>query len=215
MKKLIALAFTASLVCASPLVLTACEKQGGNSPAGTSTSTEAVTEQVTTGQFATLGDVLAADTQSMTSTFDEQNYVCAFELDGKWWRIEAALPEGMSNELDEAWMTDQDKVNELLTPLAVTKAETLVAPSANELAAFAGKTGANLTADGFTFVPYTLVVNGSETDCVATKGDYDYLITFDGIVTDEDTDNPAGAVADLTVTTVAIQGVSWTVLTSA
>ena len=154
--------------------LVACGQQGGSDSGSTPAQTSS--------EFATLGDVLTAETESMTSTFDEKRYVCVFSADGTWWRVEADLEEGFSDKLNEVWAEDQAKVEELLAPIAVTKA--------------AG----------------TLVVNGNETDCVAVKGSFDYLITFDGKVADEDTDDPAGAVADLKVNAAAIQGVSWTAL---
>lgn len=184
--------------------LVACGQQGGSDSGSTPAQTSS--------EFATLGDVLTAETESMTSTFDEKRYVCAFSVDGTWWRVEADLEEGFSDKLNEVWTEDQAKVEELLAPIAVTKAETLEAPSDEEVSALVGKTGAELTADGYEYSAGTLVVNGNETDCVAVKGSFDYLITFDGKVADEDTDDPAGAVADLKVNAAAIQGVNWMAL---
>ena len=184
--------------------LVACGQQGGSDSGSTPAQTSS--------EFATLGDVLAADTESMTSTFDEKRYVCVFSAYGTWWRVEADLEEGFSDKLNEVWAEDQAKVEELLAPIAVTKAETLEAPSDEEVSALVGKTGAELKADGYEFSAGTLVVNGNDTDCVAVKGSFDYLITFDGKVADENTDDPAGAVADLKVNAAAIQGVSWTAL---
>ena len=184
--------------------LVACGQQGGSDSGSTPAQTSS--------EFATLGDVLTAETESMTSTFDEKRYVCVFSADGTWWRVEADLEEGFSDKLNEVWAEDQAKVEELLAPIAVTKAETLEAPSDEEVSALVGKTGAELKADGYEYSAGTLVVNGNETDCVAVKGSFEYLITFDGKVADENTDDPAGAVADLKVNAAAIQGVSWTAL---
>ncbi|MDO4532718.1 MAG: hypothetical protein Q4C36_03245 [Coriobacteriia bacterium] len=184
--------------------LVACGQQGGSGSGSTPAQTSS--------EFATLGDVLAAETESMTSTFDEKRYVCVFSVDGTWWRVEADLEEGFSDKLNEVWTEDQAKVEELLSPIAVTKAETLEAPSDEEVSALVGKTGAELKADGYEYSAGTLVVNGNETDCVAVKGSFDYLITFDGKVADENTDDPAGAVAELKVNAAAIQGVSWIAL---
>lgn len=207
MKKLITAALAATLACATPLALAACGTQG-------TSDSGAASSQAATSEFATLGDVLSAETDSMTSTFNEERYACAFSYEGTWWHVEAALDEGMYEQLNEVWVEDQAKLEELLSPLAVTLAETIDAPSDEELAALVGKTGADLVADGFTFAPYCLVVNGDETDASTTKGSFDYLITFDGKVDDENTDDPAGAIADLTVTAANLQGVSWTVLES-
>ena len=207
MKKIVSIALAAALA-AAPVVLTACGQQGGSSNGGAAAASGVA------APFATLGDVLAEDTEGMTSTFDEQHYICAFNLDGTWWRVEADLGEGMYDQIDAVWIEDQDKLEELLSPLKVTRADVLDAATAEELEAFVGKTGADLTADGFEFAPGTLVTNGDELDCVASKGSFDYLVTFDGTVEDENTDDPAGAVAGLTVNSVQIQGASWVIFES-
>ena len=217
MKKLVAYALSAALAFATPFALTACGQKDGTDDVAT---TDAATKEAAadkdaaseTAPFATLGDVFAEDTESMSSTFDEQRYVCAFNWGGAWWRVEAALKDGMYNELNDAWAVDQNKVDELLSSLAVTKTDALEAPDTESLGALAGKSGADLTGDGFTFTPGTLVINGEETDCVATKGDFDFLVTFDGAVADENAEDAAAAVADMTVVSVSIQGVSWSVL---
>ena len=207
MRSIIKIALSAALACGTPLVLAACGGQGGTEGAGAaSTSTQAAA-----GEFATLGDVFSVETENIMSTFDEQRYVCAFSLDGTWWRVEAELPDGMFDELNEVWVEDQAKVQELLSPLAVKSAVAIDTPPEEELAALAGKTGADLSADGFTFSVGTLVVNGDTTDCVATKDSFEYLITFDGAVPDENTDDPASAVANMTVSSAGIQGLTWDV----
>ena len=208
MKKLMSLALSMTLVFAAPVALAACGQAGG---AGDGAATEAAASADATS-FATLGDVFAAEPDDMSSTFDEQHYVCAFNSDGTWWRAEAALEPGMADELNAVWLESQDKVEELLSPLAVTKADVLEPLDDEAIAALAGKTGAELTSQGFTFMTGAMVVNGNETDCTATKGYFDYLITFDGAVADEDTTDPTSAVADLKVSSISLQGVTWDVL---
>ena len=204
MKRLVTLALSATLVCATPLALAACGQKGEPEEAATSETAQTdVSDAASTDEvapFATLGDVFAADGERMSSTFDEQHYVCAFNYDGTWWRVEAALPDGMYDELNKAWVEDQAKTD-VLEPLDVESIEAL-----------AGKTGADLAADGFTFVFGTLVVNGNKTDCVATLGSFDYLVTFDGVVPDENAEDVASAVADMTVSSASLQTVSWDAL---
>ncbi|MBR1830709.1 MAG: hypothetical protein IJ781_14630 [Atopobiaceae bacterium] len=216
MKRLVALALSATLVCATPLVLAACGQKGEPEEAATSETAQTdVSDAASTDEvapFATLGDVFAADGERMSSTFDEQHYVCAFNYDGTWWRVEAALPDGMYDELNEVWVEDQAKVKELLSPLSVAKTDVLEPLDVESIEALAGKTGADLAADGFTFVFGTLVVNGNKTDCVATLGSFDYLVTFDGVVPDENTEDVASAVADMTVSSVSLQSISWDAL---
>lgn len=200
MRRMIALALAAALACTAPITLAACGQQGGAGTAG---------EAAASGEFSTLGDVFSVETQDMTSTFDEHRYICAFSLDGVWWRVVADLPEGMSEQINEAWVDDQDKVAELLSPLEVASADMLEPLSDDEVAALVGKTGTDLTADGFELSVGTLTVNGDVTDAIATKGSFDYLVTFDGVVEDENTEDPAAAVADMTVSAASVQGISW------
>ena len=217
MKKLVVFALSAAIAFATTFALTACGQKDETNDAATTeaAATDAATDEGAASEnapFATLGDVFAEDTESMSSTFDEQRYVCAFNWNGAWWRVEAALEDGMYDELNDAWAVDQNKVELMLSPLAVTSADVLEAPDTESLEALAGKTGADLTAEGFTFMPGTLVINGEETDCVATMGGFDCLVTFDGAVADENAEDVAAAVADMTVTGVGLQGVSWDVL---
>ena len=164
MKRLVTLALSATLVCATPLVLAACGQKGESEEAATSETAQTdVSDAASTDEvapFATLGDVFAADGENMSSTFDEQHYVCAFNYGGAWWRVEATLPNGMYDELNEVWVEDQAKVEELLSPLAVAKTDVLEPLDVESTEALAGKTGADLAADGFTFGFGTLVVNG-------------------------------------------------------
>ena len=168
MKKILTILLTLTLVFAAPLILSACGQKadtGDDAAVEETDDTEAeATDAEGTAEiasFATLGDVFAEDTESMASTFDEQRYVCAFNWGGSWWRVEAALPEGMYDQLDAAWAEDEQKLEELLAPLAVTKTEAISPLTVEEIEAFVGKTGADLTAQGFTFMTGGMVVNGS------------------------------------------------------
>ncbi len=221
MRRLVTLMLSATLACAMPMALAACSQKadtGDDATVEETDTTEPEAEDATAtdedeaveiAPFATLGEVFAAEGESMSSTFDEQRYVCAFNWGGSWWRVEAELPDGMYDQLNEVWTEDQDKVEELLSPLAVTKTDYTSPLDVDSIEALVGKTGADLTAQGFTFMTGGMVVNGSETDCTATLGDFDYLVTFDGTVTNEDAEDVAAAVADLTVNSVSVQGVSW------
>lgn len=221
MKRLVTLMLSATLACAMPMALAACGQKadtGSDAAVEKTDTTKSEAEDATAtdkgeaveiAPFATLGDVLAEDTESMSSTFDEQRYVCAFNWGGSWWRIEAKLPDGMYDQLNEVWTEDQDKAEELLSPLTVTKTDYASPLDADAIETLVGKTGADLTAQGFTFMSGGMAVNGNKTDCTATLGDFDYLVTFDGAVPDEDAEDVAAAVADLTVSSVSVQSVSW------
>ena len=237
MKRLITVTLSAALACATALALTACGQQGGSSSASaassaggsssTSVSAEASSASASAGasseasvssseaaipQFATLGDVFNAETEEFSSTYDEQRYVCAFKLDGQWWRVEAPLESGMYEQIDKLWVEHQEKVEELVSPLAISKVEGFDTPSEDDLDALVGKTGGELTAEGFKFIPGSAVAGDSETDCNATMGFFDYVISFDGVVPDENTDDLEGAVANMKVTNAEIQGLTWNLL---
>lgn len=224
MKRLITITFTTALACAMALALTACGQQGGGVSSSASeegSGSESASESTEVSEssasdaatkFETIKDVDDADTEYFTSGFVKNLYVCAFLLDGTWWRVEAPVEESVSKEIDKYWTEDQDKVDELISTLKVTKVETLEAPSEEEIEALVGKTGADVSDDGFTFLAGGLTVNGNETDCSATKGSFGYLISFDGAVPDENTDNPASAVADMKVISADLQGVTFEAL---
>lgn len=184
--------------------------QGGTEAA--QSTVESTQDAATTagGNFKTLGEVYAAETEGMVSTYGQGSYACAFKLGDQWMHVEAKLTEEQEKELDAAWTDDQEKAQKILAPIEVTKCETLQAPEQAELDALVGKKGADLTKEGFVLSSPT--VNGEETDCVATKGDFEYLVTFKGKVADEGTDDVAGAVADMPVESIVIQSVAWTVL---
>lgn len=239
MKKLINVTLAAALACAMALVLTACGQQGGSgsvsagssaggsgsasaseaassvsasASAGASSEALSSSSEAAIPQFTTLGDVFDAETEDFSSTYDEQRYVCAFRLNGQWWRVEAPLESGMYEQLDKLWVEDQDEVEELISPLTVTEVREFDTPSEEDLDALVGKTGAELTSDGFKFVPGSAVAGDKETDCNATMGFFEYIISFDGVVADESTDDLDGAIANMKVTNAEIQGLAWDLL---
>ena len=223
MKRLITVTLVAALACVMAFVLAACGQQGGNgssnanaetSSASASAEAPSSSSEAAIPQFATLGDVFNAETDNLISTFDEQRFVCAFKFNGNWWRVEAPLESGMYEQIDKLWFEDQDKVKELVSPLAVTKVGEFDTPSEEDLDALVGKTGAELTADGFKFMSGSVVAGDNKTDCTATKGFFDYVISFDGVIADENTDDLDAVVANMKVTNVEIQGLTWNFLES-
>ena len=198
------------------LGLGACSQKKDEAAQGGAEATQGAVESAqdatstADASFKTLGEVFAAETQDMVSTYGEGSYACAFRLNDQWMHVEAKLTEEQEKELDAVWTEDPEKAQKVLGPIEVTKCEALQAPAQAELDALVGKKGADLTKEGYVFSMPT--VNGEQTDCVATKGDFEYLVTFKGKVADENTDDVAGAVADLPVESVVIQSVAWTVL---
>lgn len=202
---------TAALAIAVACGTSACGRQKA-AISGSTDDTAPETQVVTDGAFATLGDIFASDCTDFISVYSATHYTCAFNCNGTCYRVVADLPQGMYESLSEAELGDRDKVQELLGPLAVTQQDIIAesVPTQERLDELVGKSGKDLTAEGFVFDG--LVVNGDQTDCSATKGAFSYMVTFDQPVEDEGTTDYAGAVKNLTVASVSFAGISYLVL---
>ncbi|MBQ6455272.1 MAG: hypothetical protein IJJ32_04190 [Eggerthellaceae bacterium] len=158
------------------------------------------------GTFKTMADVFSANSSDVRWVYDESHFFYALKNDGKYMRIIVDLPEGMKDKLD-ATNYDEAKIKELLGSLPIAKNEVLAdeATAKKELDALKGKTGAEVTAAGYTIINRS--VNGSTTDCIAEKEPLAYLITFEGTA-DRNATNPEESVKDLKVKSAVIQGIS-------
>lgn len=210
---------TGLLVASMSLGLVAC----GTADDGTEGATEGTKSTVVAkkpdrtvdiDKFDTFIDVVVSDMKQEETAFDEERYVYIGSNEGKWYRIEMGLKDGMYDILSDLTEreAEQKQIDIFVSTLELTKKEDLGAPSQEELDGLAGKKGSELASDGYEFQKGSLAVNGNETDCNATKGNFVYLITFDGAVPDEGAEDVAGAVADLPVKYVGIQGVTQDVI---
>lgn len=161
-------------------------------------------------EFHTIGDVLNAGAERHGEAFGEAEYSMVFRYGGKWMYASAALPDGMYEELDEAMSGDLEKYEELLSTLEISELKVLEAtePTQEELDALVGKTGAELTEMGYDLGYF--YVDGDKTICYASDGTFEYDITFEGAAENEDTDDYAAELADMTVSDVSFWGVTWT-----
>ena len=161
-------------------------------------------------EFHTIGDILNAGVERHGESFGEDEYSMMFRYGGKWMCAFAALPEGMYEELDEAMSGDMEKYEELLSTLEISELKVLEAtePTQEELDALVGKTGAELTEMGYDLGYF--YVDGDTTICYASDGTFEYDITFEGAAENEDTDDYAAELADMTVSDVSFWGVTWT-----
>ena|GEM_PF-3133603 len=104
--------------------------------------------------FKTLADVLTAEKGSWSSSTTEDMFIIAFELNGSYYRVEAALPEEIGEQLEAIDFFDEEKEQKelaLLGALPVTRVGDLSAcrPSQEALDALVGKTGRELVDMGF------------------------------------------------------------------
>ena len=180
------------------LGLCACSQGGSSTPSKSDASQE------TASQYKTMADVFAVESSDTSWAYNEKQFKYVFSDDTSYTSIVVDLPEGMKEKLDEADFDDA-KIRELLGPLPVTKQETFETPAQDKLDELVGKTGAELVDDDFIIT--MLTVNGDKTDANMHKDPFDYLITFDGAVEDENTEDPVGAIKDLKVDSVAVQGI--------
>ena len=142
-KKLIALLLAAFCLCA---MLAACGNK--NEPAAPSPGVDVT-------KIATIGEAEALEGKGEEqSGFGDAAYVYAFELNGSYWRLTAAMTEEQSEALWALDMGAEDyetKRAELTATLAVTNCEDLTDRKLTDeqMQALVGKTGEDLLNDGW------------------------------------------------------------------
>lgn len=207
------LVILASVLC---LGLCACGASGGAGSAGAggakdeggavlSVSGDA-TEGTNVAAATTLGDIFAGQYGDFTCTYDESTYQCVFTQGDTAYLVKAAMPDGAYAKLDEA-EGDANTERELLADVKIDSVTEIgKLPTHEELVGLVGKTGAELTKDGY--VMDAMSINGDETFVSAHKGDFAYTITFDGQLAGDDVE---AAVEDAKVTEAGIAGISFDV----
>jgi len=162
--------------------------------------------------FATLGEVFAADPESMAYSYSEEAFACAFELDGVPMRVTADMTTDIYKACDAISYEDEDhdaKIQEVLGSLPVKSVEDLslsVIPQ-EELDAFVGKTGQDMLDAGFTEGDY--FATGEDSEVALANGYHQYAVTFDEVIP-EDTEfsDIMETIAPLTISSVSYAGLS-------
>ena len=161
----------------------------------------------------TIGEALALGEESahVAASYDNA-YVYVFENNGAYWRVTAELTPEQSEALSALDFFDEDydeKEKALISPLAVTNCENLTDKmlSADEMAALAGKTGADLLDGGWTT---GMGYNLDTMEFFWAYGPFEYTVTFEKTEQLENTDDfdEEAAVAALKVVSVAFSGLS-------
>lgn len=196
-----ALALGALVACGPSPTRGAKNSGPSNTAANTETS---MASQSADGQFATMGEVFDSVEGPSSWTCSEEKFCYSADDGSKYYLFEAELTPGIKEKIDAAEF-DNEKIKEILKDVAVTRQEVFEAPDPSDLELLAGKTGAEMTEDGYEFTAGTLVVNGDETSVLASKHPFTYLISFDGKVADENTEDIEGAIKDLKVKSVTVQ----------
>lgn len=171
----VAFVLSAALFCG-------CASQPASSGEASSSQSGQVSAIDTSG-WKTVGDALATKTATISSNWDDRNYVTIFQANDSYFRIVAAMNPTANEKADavDCCSFDYDEqVEEAVGGLALTNVEDITGDKASqaELDGLVGKTGKELADAGYTFEKYR-VSDGDETRVQFDKGLFSYLFTFD------------------------------------
>lgn len=178
---------------------------------GNKTNPSSPSSGVDVTKLATIGEAISLTGKGEEQAgFGEKEYIYAFELNGRYWRLTAELTEEQSEALWELDMSDDDyetKRAALTSTLAVTNCEDLTGEklSEEEMNALAGKTGADLVNDGWTSgYGYNL----EDMEFYLEKTPFTYTVTFSSEEKLENSDDfdVEEAIKPLTVKSVSFNG---------
>lgn len=176
MKTRILIALLLAVVCLCT-VLASC----GKNPAAPADDASDAAMSDDISKVTTMGDALALSHEgsAMSCTY-ENAYVYAFEKDGAYWRMTAALNTEQSAALNSLDITEEkydEKLMELVKNLPITNREDLSGQKLTdgEMNALVGKTGQDLEDDGWTTgYGYNL----ETLEFFLEKGPFSYTVTF-------------------------------------
>ena len=145
-KKMMALLLAALCLCA---IFAGCAAKNQSSDS-------ANTPAANVTDFTTIGEAMAvAEENSVQTASYADYYVYVFELNGTYWRLTAQLTPEQSTAIMALDILEEDyndKLAELVSPLAITNCENLneMMLTEEEMNALAGKTGEDLLNAGWT-----------------------------------------------------------------
>ncbi len=167
------------------MLLTGC----GKAAEGRGGSEESGSEEkgISIDSIRTLGDVIALEGENKQSSTYEGLQVYVFELNGRYYRARAELPEDVGKAVWETDFTDEEqmeKLDELLAPIEITKMEDLTEQilTEDERKALVGKTGQELMDAGW----YSSGYNLETMEFWMNYGPFLYTVVFDGKVEEAD-----------------------------
>ena len=141
--------------------------------------------------------------------YDESTFIIIVSSDGKYYRVEADIPEDVSAALDALSWDDDDhdkKVWELIAPLKIKTLTDLNEQrlSQEELDSYIGKTGADLIKEGWTTTSY---FPDPQSDCLV-YGPFQYTVTFDSEIPENENIDTDELIGPLTVKSMEYFGLS-------
>ena len=177
--KILVLAIGAAL---SMCMLSACS-QPASAPESSSASEAEAVATIDTSSWKTLGDALAAQTESVATGYDENYFISVFKAGDSLVRVVAKSDEATAEKAGglDFLAEDYDKqLAEVVGGLELVSAEDLTPgiPAQEELEGFVGKKGSDLEAAGYEFESY-FMTGGDQTGAYYEKGYYALNVTFD------------------------------------
>ncbi|MBP3891156.1 MAG: hypothetical protein J6D29_03200 [Solobacterium sp.] len=161
----------------------------------------------------TLGDAMALEGDSSSSTWDENYFYYETSPSGVPMLFIAKSSKEVSDQIDEAFgepdVDVYERIMEIAAPLEIVKIVDLSKdiPSQEELDKLIGKTGADLLADGFWPGGGYQYLDNS-TMFYLNKGAYQYEVEFNEKLERDDDMNEEEAIKPLTVKKVTYSGLS-------
>lgn len=162
-------------------------------------------------ELGTLGDALSVFSSYTYARWDAEHYVYVFDNGGAPYRVAAEMTQELYDAIDQIDFSDPEKdakLLELIGDLPLISVENLNEgiPSQEELDQLIGKTGQELTDQGFEVWGFT--TDGSEEEFTLAQGPYEYIAVFNEPA-------PAGAenadndgIRDLTLKSITYNGIS-------
>lgn len=153
----------------------------------------------------TLADVLALPNLGTTSTSDKLVY--AFELNGTVYRAVCNLTQELSDAIFNLDFSDPDyqkKYNELVAPIEIDHIENVTAnePKQEDLDKYVGKTGADLTNEGWISSGYNL----EDQEFYMNYGLFAYAVKFNEKVEKPGDAETEDIIKDLTIASIRYDG---------
>lgn len=174
------------------LIMTACVLAGcGGESESAHDEGSGSAEELTTDNVKTVGDVLSLNAEDLQNAVGSGKVVYAFKYNGSYYRTVSSISEEDEKKYIDIDFADEDYEQQqidIVKDLPVDTVENLDGQilTQEELDTLAGKTGAELVSDGWTYQGSYFL---EEMEFYMEYGPFAYVITFDGSADGKDVDN--------------------------
>ena len=160
--------------------------------------------------WKTLGDVLALETGDWETAYGDGSFAMVFTYAGKYWYVKAEVPQEALDAYGAVDYMAEDRTAQQTAAIgsyeisSVTDLSTLAIPQ-EELDRWVGRTGQDMLDAGWENNGYTEREDGLFV--IMVNGDFQYLVSFEGLELTEDSELPD--FADAVINSVQFGGKSW------